>query len=44
MASFLGTSIKVFPLPPLDAADPTNKINHPKAFVSSPLHLLVRFG
>jgi hypothetical protein len=43
MASFLGTSINAFPLPPLEAAGSTNKNTHRKAFVSSPQHLFVRF-
>jgi hypothetical protein len=43
-ASFWGISIKPFPLPPLEAAGSTNENTHPKAFVSSPLHLLMSFG
>jgi hypothetical protein len=43
MASFWGTSIKAAPLPPLEAVSSTNENTHPKAFMSCPLHLLVRF-
>jgi hypothetical protein len=35
---------KSFPFPPLEAAGSTNENTHSKAFVNSPLHLLVRFG
>jgi hypothetical protein len=43
MASFLGTSMEAFPLPPLEAAGSTNKDTHPKAFVNSPQYHFVRF-
>jgi hypothetical protein len=43
MANFWVTSIKAFPHPPLEAAGSTIKNTHPKAFVSSPQHLFVRF-
>jgi hypothetical protein len=39
----LGNSIKISSPPPLRAAGSTNENTHPKAFVSSPLHLLVMF-
>jgi hypothetical protein len=44
MSSFLGDSIKAFPFPPLEVVGSTNENTHPKASVSSPPHLLVRFG
>jgi hypothetical protein len=43
MASFWGTSIKTFPLPPLEVVDSTNENTHPKTFVSSAQHLFMRF-
>jgi hypothetical protein len=38
-----GDGIKASPFPPLRVAGFTNKNTHPKAFVSSSLHLLVMF-
>jgi hypothetical protein len=43
MASFWGTSIKAFPLPPLEVASSINENTHRKAFVSSHQYLFVRF-
>jgi hypothetical protein len=46
LASFqrLDFAVKYKSFPPLEATGSTNENTHPKAFVSSPLHLLVRFG
>jgi hypothetical protein len=43
MASFSGTSIKAFAIPSLEGAGSTNENTYPKAFVSSPENLFVRF-